>query len=130
VAENVKLLEVLEAVERLSAPQHADVLAAAISSGLVSAGELDEAQQRYYLSENGTMYLQSLRRERARQTCVGIIASSGGNENTTREQVRTLAEVVLGLLESIAGSDPDASAKNARIAEIAMRLAQQGAIAS
>jgi len=130
VAENVKLLEVLEAIERSTAPPHADELAAAISSGLVSAGEFDEAQKHYVLSENGTMYLKSLRRERARQTCEGIIASSGGDEKTTREQVRALADVVLGLLDLIAGSDPDATAKNARIAEIAMRLAQQEAKAS
>ena len=130
MAEYVKLLEVLESVERSSTPPHADELAAAISSGLVSAGEFDEAQKHYYLSENGTLYLQSLRREHARQTCVGIIASSGADEKTTREQVRALADVVLGLLDFIAGSDTDASMKNARIAEIAMRLAQQVAIAS
>ncbi len=130
MAENAKLLQVLDAVERLSASQHAEELRAAILSGLVRAEESDGARTHYSLSENGTMYLQSLRRERARQTCVGIIASSGGDEKTTREQVRALAEVVLGLFEISAGSDPDASAKNARIAEIAVRLAQQEATAS
>ena len=130
MAGNLKLLEVLEAVERLFAPPNVDELAAAISSGLVGTRESDEGQKCYFLSENGTVYLQSLRRERARQTCMGVIAPSGGDEKTTREQIRALAEVVLGLLEFTPEADPQAGEKAARMAEIARRVAEQEPVAS
>ena len=45
MAEILKLLEVLEAIDRLFAPRHADELATAISSGLVAARESDDGQK-------------------------------------------------------------------------------------
>ena len=60
---------------------------------------------------------------------MGIIVPSGGDERTTREQVRALAEVVLGLLAFIPAADPEASVK-ASTTEIAMRVAEQVPVAS